>query len=387
MSEEPILPIPNLKIPEWNFHLASPKLEHLHETARAELLKAIEVDEMAPYYKLISSGSSPVLPLDDELLKKMEEANEKKLKEFKEKLVEAEKTEGDTEVSDILRAKAMYLTKIGDKEKAIPALNTALEKTPGLGSRIDLVLTLTRLGFFYSSPSDINKHLTQAAELIDKGGDWDRRNRLKVYQALYRMSIRDFKKAGELFCDILSTFTATELIDYDTAVLYAVISNILTLRRVDLKKKIIDAPEVIQLFSAVPALSTYTKSLYSCHYATFFTSLSTIETTFLAPSLLLSPHSRYYTREMRILAYNQLLQSYSSLTLESLASAFGVSEEFIDKELARFISSTRLHARIDRVNRVVETTRPELKSGQYDKVIKQGDLLLNNVQRLSKVLY
>ena len=50
----------------------------------------------------------------------------------------------------------------------------------------------------------------------------------------------------------------------------------------------------------------------------------------LLPSRLLSAHSRYYVREMRILAYNQLLQSYRSLTLDSMARSFGVSIEFID---------------------------------------------------------
>jgi len=34
---------------------------------------------------------------------------------------------------------------------------------------------------------------------------------------------------------------------------------------------------------------------------------------------------------MRILAYAQLLESYSSLTMESLSKAFGVSEAFVDK--------------------------------------------------------
>lgn len=33
---------------------------------------------------------------------------------------------------------------------------------------------------------------------------------------------------------------------------------------------------------------------------------------------------------MRILAYTQLLESYRSLTLESLSRAFGVSVEFVD---------------------------------------------------------
>ena len=34
---------------------------------------------------------------------------------------------------------------------------------------------------------------------------------------------------------------------------------------------------------------------------------------------------------MRILAYNQLLESYRSLTLDSLARSFGVSIDFVDK--------------------------------------------------------
>ncbi len=44
-----------------------------------------------------------------------------------------------------------------------------------------------------------------------------------------------------------------------------------------------------------------------------------------------APHYRYYVREMRILAYGQLLESYRSLTLDYMATSFGVSNEFIDR--------------------------------------------------------
>lgn len=133
------------------------------------------------------------------------------------------------------------------------------------------------------------------------------------------------------------------------------------------------------------------------------TSIATLEQTHLLPSRILSPHSRFYVREMRILAYSQLLESYRSLTLDSLAAAFGVTVNYIDKyvfvitairssnhyysELSRFIANGRLHCSIDKVNGIVETTRPSLKSAQYEQVVKQGDILLNEVQRLSKVLY
>jgi len=229
--------------------------------------------------------------------------------------------------------------------------------------------------------------LAKAEALIEEGGDWDRRNRLKVYNGLHLLSIRQFKRGGELFIDALSTFTTSELISYNDFVALTVIANALSLSRVDLKKKIINAPEVNQVLPELPILGDLVKSLYDCHYDKFFVALATLEQTHLLPSLILSPHARYYVREMRILAYGQLLESYRSLTLESLSGAFGVTVQFVDSELSRFIANGRLHCSIDKVHGIVETTRPSLKNAQYDTVIKQGDILLNEVQRLSKVLY
>lgn len=112
-----------------------------------------------------------------------------------------------------------------------------------------------------------------------------------------------------------------------------------------------------------------------------------MEQTQLIPSRILNPHARYYVREMRILAYAQLLESYRSLTLESMGVAFGVGVEFIDNELSRFISQGRLNCTIDKVHGIVETNRPSAKNAQYETVVRQGDILLNSVQKLSKVLY
>lgn len=45
----------------------------------------------------------------------MREANEEELKKLDERLEDAEKNLGETDISDALIAKAQYLTKIGDK--------------------------------------------------------------------------------------------------------------------------------------------------------------------------------------------------------------------------------------------------------------------------------
>lgn len=74
--------------------------------------------------------------------------------------------------------------------------------------------------------------------MIEEGGDWDRRNRLKVYQGVYCMAIRDFKNAANFFLDTVSTFTSYELMDYKTFVTYTVICSMISLSRVDLREKV-----------------------------------------------------------------------------------------------------------------------------------------------------
>lgn len=74
--------------------------------------------------------------------------------------------------------------------------------------------------------------------LIDSGGDWDRRNRLKAYQGIYLLSIRSFAPAADLLLDVLSTFTSTELMEFEDVVKYAVLAGSISLSRVDLKNKV-----------------------------------------------------------------------------------------------------------------------------------------------------
>ena len=260
MAEENVLPIPNLALPQECFVLQQPSLAHLHDNARDALLRGIKADQMAPYYRLVVAAN--VLPLDQALLDKLEKENVTELERLDQVLKEAEETEGESDIADALRAKAGYLTRIGEKvcprrmifpkrspltstclvlyvqEKAIEAQQLALEKTAGLGSRIDIVLTLVRIGFFFGDNQLISTNLAKADEFVETGGDWDRRNRLKVYRGLHLLSIRQFKNASALLIDALSTFTATELLSYNDFVSLTVISGTLTLNRVDLKKKV-----------------------------------------------------------------------------------------------------------------------------------------------------
>ncbi|KAF8489100.1 hypothetical protein JB92DRAFT_1391941 [Gautieria morchelliformis] len=59
---------------------------------------------------------------------------------------------------------------------------------------------------------------------------------------------------------------------------------------------------------------------------------ASLEQAHLLPSQILRPHARWYVREMRIRAYAQLLESYSSLTLKSMSAVFGMKEAFVSPD-------------------------------------------------------
>lgn len=101
---------------------------------------------MGPYYKIVTSTNA--LPLDPSLLSSLEASNAATLASLDDRLSEAQKQEGESDIADALRARANHFVRIGDKERAVEAQKVVLEKTAGLGSRIDIVLTNIRIGFF-----------------------------------------------------------------------------------------------------------------------------------------------------------------------------------------------------------------------------------------------
>lgn len=338
---------------------------------------------MAPWYEELCAEMN--WPVDQALLTKMKAENEKQLKQLDEAIADAEKNLGEMEVRESNLKKAEYLCRIGSKDAAIKQFKVTYEKTVSLGHRLDIIFHNIRIGLFYLDHDLITRNIDKAKTLIEEGGDWDRRNRLKVYQGVYSVAIRDFKAASTFFLDTVSTFTSYELMDYQTFVRYTVYMSMISLPRNELRTKVIKGAEIQEVLHQLPDVKAYLLALFECHYSDFFKNLTAVEQ-HLRRDYLTHPHYRYYVREMRILAYSQLLESYRSLTLQYMAEAFGVSVEYVDSELSRFIAAGRLHCKIDRVGGIVETNRPDHKNWQYQATIKQGDILLNRVQKLSRVI-
>jgi 26S proteasome regulatory subunit N7 len=232
LSDEGLPKVPNLDLAQIKFSLI---LTPNDSKLKDKLLNEIKTNNMAPFYnECIKDGQ---LSSNDKLLQTIRLTNEEKLKELDEKIEENEKNFGESEIRESYLAKAQYLCSIGDREQALTWLRKTYEKTVTLGHRLDLIFYQLRLGLFYLDQDLIERNLDKAKTLVDEGGDWDRRNRMKVYQGLRAMSIRDFKSAAELFLDTVATFTSYELMDYQTFVTYTVICSLVALERPKLREK------------------------------------------------------------------------------------------------------------------------------------------------------
>ncbi|KIV95683.1 hypothetical protein PV10_03307 [Exophiala mesophila] len=395
-------------------------------TRRASLVSS----NLLPPKRLVPPG---VLPWDESLYEQLKADNDKELEGFQKEEEEAEEKAGETEVQAARSKRADFWARVGDKDKAIAAYEKVFDKTGPLGTKIDLVLAIIRIGLFFNDKLFVKKQVERANILVESGGDWDRRNRLKAYKGLHLLTVRSYNLAAPLLLDSLSTFTSYELCSYSALVTYAVLAGSLSLKRVDFKAKVVDAPEIKAILgdgedkgpgadeemkdvsaataeratglvnlstlgtgSATEAqdeapvdmspLAGLVNSLYAGNYRNFFLSLAAVEENFLTQDRYLFEHRAWFVREMRLRGYQQLLQSYRVVGLATMASAFGVSVDFLDKDLAKFIAAGRVSCTIDRVQGVIETTRPDDKNKQYADIVKQGDALITKLQKYGQAV-
>ena len=326
------------------------------------------------------------------------------------------------------------------QDKAIASYEAIFEKTGILGTKIDLTLAIIRIALFFGDRILAKKTIDRASALVESGGDWDRRNRLKAYTGLHYLTVRSHGQAAPLLLDSLSTFTSYELCSYSNLVVYAILAGSVALKRVDFKSKVVDAPEIKAIVgsgeeklaamtgqtsagpaagdedmadasgsTATPAptvvnltnlggpqekeeavdfspLAKLVKSLYEGDYKGFFGALSDVEVHFLSQDRYMYEHRGWYVRDMRLRGYQQLLQSYRVVSLESMAKDFGVTVDFLDKDLAKFIAADRIPCTIDRVKGIIETNRPDDKNKQYADVVKQGDQLITKLQKYGQAV-
>jgi 26S proteasome regulatory subunit N7 len=349
----------------------------------SELEQAIDAQAALPFYE---ARVRPLLPTVRIAESALRERIANQIDQFQRRVAEAREHEGETEVREALVARSAFWAQTGDVERATRSYEAAFQETVAVGPKLDICFALFRLGLAVEDRRLMRRELARARDLLAKGSDWERRNRLRVYNAIYRLfSEGDWKEAVDAFLDGLATFTATELLSFGHFVFYAVICSLATRERVVLQERVAASPEVLQVIDQYPTLRDCLNAFVSCDYLRIMQTLPSILYQ-IRNDRLLHRYEAFLGREIRLAAYTQYLKAYKSVTLANMASAFGVRVSFLDEELARFIAAGRLSVKIDRLAGVILTSRSDSRSTLYQDVLKQGDALLNRLQKLSRII-
>jgi 26S proteasome regulatory subunit N7 len=348
-------------------------------TDETDLINACRENSMLPFYKSLCSEFN--WPADDELIRQMGSVCFEERNKLEKALADAQENQSEEDVRVAFQNLALFFVKIGDFENSKKSLADLLAHTVALGQKIDVVFCQMRVAFFFKDHTTFNDLNDQAQALIKAGGDWERKNRLKVYEGLSLCARRNFIPASSLFISTLSTYTATELMPYDDFVYRTVVLAVLSLTRAEFGTKIDRAMEIRSQGEEVQSLL----SLYHLDYKGFFDALSEVEEK-LSCDIWFSTHLSFLIKELRVRAYRQFLEPYEALQINAMAQAFDVTPEFIEQEMRRFIFSRKLNAKIDRVSGTIHTNPPDSRATKMREALKRGEVLATRLQKLLRLL-
>ena len=203
-------------------------------------------------------------------------ANEDKLKSLDASIEDARENYGDTEVFERMCEKAQYYVQIGDRTLALETYDSIPTKLSSSGQKVDIAMHKALMGFMFGDAKLVQQQIELAKDLNEKGGDWDRRNRLRVYEGMHCIMVRDFDRAAERLMDGIATYTCYEMFGYERFAFYTVLMAMHSLSRIALKKQVIDSPDILAVLRDIPHLEDFLTGFYNGRYTTFFEALGAL---------------------------------------------------------------------------------------------------------------
>ncbi len=92
-----------------------------------------------------------------------------------------------------------------------------------------------------------------------------------MYEAIYKMQVRDFKGSSQLFLDTVATFNKDDLVTFEEIIFYTVLTGMVSLDRATLRDKVLKSADVLTVIRDIPNLKPFLESFYKCNYKIFMT--------------------------------------------------------------------------------------------------------------------
>lgn len=309
---------------------------------------------------------------------------EQKLKELDAKIEDCKENKGAIEIRDAFVEKAEIYKEKKDWDKFREIMDLAMEKTVGASKKLEFTMDILQSYHEQRNVAKYKEYLQKCAKLEEEGSDWEKKNKLSLYRALSNIHRRNFKLAANQMMDTINTFNSPEIIPFSKLIFYSTLLGILSLSRKTILEKLINSSEVSTELKRNPKIEGLLTSFYKCKYQHFFPRLLEVHELVLQDEFL-AKHEKFILRQARVVIYTQFLESYKTVTLANMAENFGVSPEFIDRELAELIASRKLNCKIDKLNGIVESQKADSRMSRYDEIIKKGDLLIEKMHKLARI--
>lgn len=249
------------------------------------------------------------------------------------------------------------------------------EVDPSISFKMDICFCRIRMAIILENQKQLVHTVKEASYLAESMSDWDRKNRFKAYLGLYHIMKADFRGAADFFRGFISTHNAPELFDFDRSVLYYTVSALLAYNRKELKEHVIDNCEVLKCEGYV----RFARSYYDCDYYNVFPNLLRYIYMF-KDDYFIGGYGNHFCKEMKMAAYNQLLQSYQSLHLDKMAAVFRVRREHVEKDLVQFITEDRMHCVIDQIEGVVRVAEKK-DEDKTVRMLAKGESLVRFIKK------
>lgn len=111
---------------------------------------------------------------------------EEELAKLEEAIKNVEENYGDTEVREAIMNKADFFLKNGEDDRAVKTYMQAYEKTVGVSKRLEIYMILLQVFFRKNNLEEIRTHIAKSKALLEEGGDWENKNKLKVRTNKFR---------------------------------------------------------------------------------------------------------------------------------------------------------------------------------------------------------
>jgi 26S proteasome regulatory subunit N7 len=310
--------------------------------------------------------------------------DEEKLQAFDEKIKDCIENKGAIEIRDAYIDKADFYKEKKNWVKFREIMGLALEKTVGASKKLEFNMDILQSFHEERNTEKFKEYLQKCKALEEEGSDWEKKNKLSLYKSLESVNMRNFKLAAEQMISTINTFSSPEILTFSKLIFYSTLLGILSLPRKVILEKLIQSSEVTTELKRNPEIAGLLNSFYRCKYNDFFPHLLKVHALVLEDEFL-AKHEKYIIRQSRVVIYTQFLESYKTVTLENMANNFGVSPEFIDKELSELIASRKLNCKIDKLRGIVESQKADSRISRYDTIIKKGDLLIEKMHKLARI--